>query len=219
MKTPPLVRTWAPRVAAVIAVLVTILTVRVLVDGGTELTRAEAYRNAGEFESALTHYRRAARLYVPASPHVEEALAAIEQMAEEEERAGSVERALFAWRQIRAAILPSVSFYVPHAERLARADRRIADLTAELPPPPIDAGRSREEVRLAHLELLSRAEGPSAFFAFVAVFGWLTWVGSAFAFFRHGIDEEDRLRKPIARRWAGAIGLGFALFTLGLALA
>lgn len=219
MIVPAALRTVFLRLLAVSAVVVVVVAVRVLVDSRAELARAEARRSAGDFESALAHYRRAARMYVPFSPYVTSALDAMESMAETEERGGQVERALFAWRQVRAGILAAQSFYVPHSDRLDRANRRIADLTAELPPPPIDAGKSREDLRLEHLDLLERARGPSVFFSWLAVAGWIGWITSAFGFLRHGIDGEDRIRRPAATRWATAFGVGFALFTLGLAFA
>jgi len=53
----------------------------------------------------------------------------------------------------------------------------------------------------------------------MALLGFGLWVGGAFTFASRGIDEDDRLVRPLALRWGLVVLAGFLLFSLGLAFA
>jgi hypothetical protein len=203
----------------VIGVALAVLSVRVVLASRDELARAESLHERGRIDAAILHYRRAARWYAPASPYPPRALERLASLAVEAEDEGQRERALSAWRSIRAAIMSTRSFYTPFEGRLESANERIAELMAAGEPPPIDAGKSRATLRREHLALLTQPRRPRLVFSFAAVVGLAVWVGAAFAFSRRAIDEEDRLRPRQAVRWGIAFLAGFALFAVGLALA
>jgi hypothetical protein len=215
---PARMRSWL-RVVAALGLVLGVVAVRVVTSSAAELRAADAYRARGELESAVVHYRRAARWYAPGSPFHVEALAKLGALGARAERAGDVELALSAYRAIRGAILSARSFYVPEAERLHAADQRIASLMAALPPPPMDAGKSREQLRGEHLALLRADPGPSVLWSVVLLVGFGAWVSGAFAFTLRAIDEHDRLIRREAVRWAAVIAVGFGLFVLGMSLA
>lgn len=209
----------AVKIGAIAAVVVLVLLVRVVTSSQAELTQAGRMRAAGEVEAAVVHYRRAARWYAPGNPYSADALAGLGEIGREAEQAGDTELALSAWRAVRAAILSTRSFYTPHADRLEAANARIAALMASLPPPPIDAGKSTEELRREHLDLLTRSTRPHVGWTLVLLLGFVAWVGGTFAFVTRAVDDEDRLVAGKARRWGTVIIIGFGLFVLGLALA
>ena len=192
---------------------------RVVTSSASELRAGDAYRARGEVEAALIHYRRAARWYAPGSPYHVEALGKLGTIGAEAEQRNDVDLALAAYRAIRAAIMSTRSFYVPEAERLRAADERIASLMAALPPPPMDAGKSREQLRAEHLALLQADPGPSTGWSLVLLAGFALWVGSAFAFALRAVDEHDRFVRREVVRWGSLIALGFGLFVLGMTLA
>lgn len=213
---------WARRGAKILGVagvILAVLAVRVVTASQGELERADRLREQGDLDAAIVHYRRAARWYAPASPYPPEALTALSEIAAEAEREGDRRLALTAWRAVRAAIMSTRSFYVPYEGRLEEANRHIAELMASLDPPPIDAGKSRAELRDEHLALLRSVERPDPAWTLVLLFGFALWVGAAFGFATRAVDEEDRVVRSAALRWGLAVAVGFALFVLGLALA
>jgi hypothetical protein len=215
--------TWwrrGARIGGFLGVVLAVLAVRALVASHGELGRAHALAEEGEVDASIVHYRRAARWYVPASPHVPEALDALARIGAGAERDGDTERALFAWRSIRGAILSTRSFYLPHRGRLEEADARIAELMASEEPPPIDAGKAREALRAEHLRLLHDARHrPHVGWTLLLLVGFFAWVGGAFAFASRAFDEEDRLIGAQAWRWGGVIAAGLCLWIVGMALA
>jgi hypothetical protein len=215
---PAQVRRWL-RIAALVGLVLGAIAVRVVTSSAAELRAADQYRAAGELESAVVHYRRAARWYAPGSPFHVEALAKLSTIGAQAERAGDSELALSAYRAIRAAIMAARSFYIPEQERLRAADERIASLMAALPAPAMDAGKSRGQLRAEHLALLRADPGPSVLWTVVLLIGFGAWVSGAFAFTLRAIDEHDRLIRREAVRWAAVIALGFGLFVLGMSLA
>ncbi|MDH5493989.1 MAG: hypothetical protein OEY14_18710 [Myxococcales bacterium] len=215
-------RLWLRRGARGLAfagLILSLITLRVLVASHSELQEAERLLAAADPDAAIVHYRRAARWYAPGSPYPSRALDRLAQLARQAEEASDEERALAAWRSIRASILSTRSFYIPNGERLREADARIAALMAELPAPPIDAGKSRAQLEAEHLELLSAPVGPSVGWTLLLLLGFFGWVGGGFAFAARAFDAEDRLLRGPALRWGGLILAGFALFALGLLMA
>ena len=207
------------KVAAAVGVVLLVLAFRVVTSSRAELDEADRARASGQTEAAVVHYRRAARWYAPGNPYSDEALSKLGTIGREAEESGDLELALSAWRAIRAAIMSSRSFYTPHRDRLEAANARIAALMARQPPPPIDAGKTEDELRREHLALLAQTTRPSILWTVVLLLGFAAWVFGAFAFVTRAIDDEDRLVPGLARRWGTVILVGFGLFVLGMSLA
>jgi hypothetical protein len=207
------------RGALVVVVLLAAVCVRVVSSARSELRAGDAYATRGEAEAALVRYRRAARWYAPQSPYHVQALARLGAIGAEAERRDRPELALEAYRAIRAAILSARSWYVPEQARLRAADERIASLMAALPAPPMDADKSREQLRREHLALLRADPDPSVGWTLVLLLGFGSWVAGAFAFTVRAIDAEDRFIPGQVRRWGAVIAVGFGLFVLGMSLA
>jgi hypothetical protein len=198
--------------------LIAVLVLRVVTSAAAELHSGDKYREAGEVDAAVVHYRRAARWYAPGSPYHGQALAGLGALGNAAERAGDVDRALDAYRAIRGAIMATRSFQVSDRPRLLAADERIASLMAALPRPPGDAGKSYAALRREHLALLSADPGPKLFWTLVLLFGFVLWVSALFGFSTRAIDDADRFIPRAARRWGALIVVGFGLFVLGMSL-
>ena len=216
--SPAHARTLA-QVAAVCGVLLLSFVVRVVSSAASELSTADAAFARGDVDAAIVHYRRAARWYAPGSPYHVEALARLGRIGAHAEQAKDTEQALAAYRAVRSAIMSTRSFYVPERARLAAADRRIAALMASLPPPPMDAGKSRKQLEAEHLALLEQEPGPSVLWSIVLLLGFAAWLCGAFAFTLRAIDAEDRFVRHEALRWSAVMVVGFGLFVLGMSLA
>ncbi len=206
-------------VAALAAAVLLVVVIRVVTSARAELQEADLLLAEGDVDASIVHYRRAARWYAPLSPYHVEALVRLAKIAQQAEEQGNAERALSAHRAIRSAILAARSFYTPEEQRLKRANARIADLMASLPPPPIDAGKSRAQLRKEHLALLASRPGPDIAWTWVVLLGFLAWVGGGFAFAARAIDEQNRLVWTEIRKWGTVIVLGIGLFVLGMAFA
>jgi hypothetical protein len=207
------------QVALVSSVLFVAFSVRVVSSSAAELRVADRYRARGELEAAVVHYRRAARWYAPGSPFHLEALAHLAAIGAQAERRGDRELALSAYRAVRAAIMSTRSFYVPTPSRLRAADERIASLMAFQPAPPMDAGKSHEQLRREHLALLEADSDPKLLWTLVLLCGFAGWVGGAFAFTMRAIDAQDRFVPREALCWGAVVVVGFGLFVLGMSLA
>lgn len=217
MHAPALTR-FALRAFTLLGFVLAVVSVRVVTSARSELQQGERALAGGDRDLAIVHLRRAARWYAPFSPYHVRALEQLARIGGEAERKGESELALQAHRSLRGAIMATRSFYVPERARLEAANQRIAALMAALPPPGVDAGKSREQLEREHLALLTAIPGPDTFWTFVLLAGFACWVGSAFTFSVRAIDDEDRWVWPEVRRWGGMIALGFGLFLLGMAL-
>jgi hypothetical protein len=204
---------------AIAALVIGTLAARVVYSARTELTAARQAADEGNLDSAIAHYRRAARYYAPGSPYHVVALVQLEALGRAAEAAGDETRSLAAYRSIRGSILAARSFYVPERERLAAADRRIAALMADQPAPGVDAGKSKAQLYAEHLALLEASPDPNLLWTLVLLGGFAAFVGAAFAFSVRAIDAEDRLVTASAVRWGAVLVVGLGLFVLGLSLA
>lgn len=208
----------AVRATVVCSILLCAFLVRVVTAAAGELSLGREYAARGDQVAAIVHLRRAARWYAPGSPYHVEALSELATIGAHAERDGDAELALSAYRGIRSAIMSARSFYVPQADRLAAANARIADLMAARPPPPMDAGKSREQLRKEHLALLTANHDPALGWTLLLLTGLLTWVSGAYLFTRRAIDGEHFVPVEV-RRWGTVIVVGLGMFVLGLAMA
>src|SRR5690606_36113440 len=178
---------------------------------------------SGQSEEAIRWWRRAARWYVPLSPHVGTAYDRLEELGAAAERDGDLDLALAAWRGVRGSILATRSFYTPHEERLEPANRRVAALMARVaaasPADPLAAAaeeQSPAEIEALHRELLARDEAPSVGWTALALLGFLLWIGGGVLFALRGVSAEDRLVARPAITAGVAVVAGLLVWMLGL---
>ena len=202
-----------------VGVVLLVVVVRVVVSSHGELRHGDDALARSDIDAARVHFRRAARWYAPGNPYSTEALDRLAGMARDAERRSDPETALACWRAVRAAILSTRSSYVPHQQRLDRANGRIASLMSEQEPPPMDAGRSARELELEHLAMLEEPAHPNMLWTLVLLLGFLAWIAGAFLFATRAIDTEDRFVRPLALRYGVLILVGFTAFAIGLSLA
>ncbi len=204
---------------AVTGAIAVLITARVVVGSRAELQAGDAARRSGDDEGARWHYRRAARWHAPANPYCVEALGRLAEMAVAAEAAGDREAALANWRAVRAAVVASRSFYVPHRALLTQATERLARLLARTSVPPFDARKSEESLRAEHRALLAALPRPSPGWSWLVLLGFVVWVASLFLLAARAIDAHDRVLRDHALRWGGLAALGLLLFALGLSRA
>lgn len=182
------------------------------------LGRADAAARTAGLDEAVTHYRRAARWYAPGSGYVTRSLDALDRIGTAAEKQGDLPTALAAHRAIRSAILGARSFYTPHADRLAVANRHLARLSAVVQGEK-QSSEARAKLEAWHLAALRRDTAPSVGWSILAVLGFLGWVSAAFVFIYRAITPEDRLLTRPALIWGGVILACLLLWLLGLSQA
>jgi hypothetical protein len=199
----------ALQAASVVALLLAIVTVRVVWSSHGEWRAAQAASGDDE----IAHLGRAARLYAPGNPYSRRAVEKLAAIARED-----ATRALPAWREARSAILATRSFYTPHRALLDEANARIAELMADA---ELQSGaqKSRSSARAWHAARLAQDESPSVAWTLVALAGLAAWIGCALGLLLRGIGDDDRLRPRPALAWAAGVAGGLVLFFLGLARA
>ncbi|MBI5514646.1 MAG: hypothetical protein HY909_12800 [Deltaproteobacteria bacterium] len=189
---------------------------RVLLLSREELRLGRSALLRNDAQGGVRHLRRSAHLYLPWSPYPRAALAELEGWARGCEVRGQDDRALVAWRAVRASARGVRWLWSPYQPALERADRRIAYWMAQGPAAPDDQGvppARREELYLAQL---TEDRRPEPVWVLVQGLGLLLWVGTAVWASRGAFTDEGRLT-PEARRYAGgALALGLGLFVLGL---
>lgn len=209
--------TWVARglvAAAIVVVLAGGLIARVVFEGERELRTAEALSSSGQLSVAAVHARRSAAWYAPGAPHVAEAHRRLILIARLAEARGQPDVALFAWRQLRAAVHSSRSILAPPADVLMLANASIARLVAAKPLPSGQAADHDAERRA--LEHLGRAWYPRApltvamLAGFVALAAGLTLM--ALRLTADGVAAPWRALRP------GAVVavIGFACWMLAL---
>lgn len=201
-----------------LAVLFAVMSGRALFEARAEAARASSSLAAGDVDLAIVRLRSSARWAAPFNVYAEESLVRLEAIAQAARQRGDAGRELAALRAVHAAIHATRSFYLPHEDRLARADERIAALMAEQPVPPIDRAKSQEQRKADYLRLLAPG-GPRPFGVLLALVGFATWVGSAVVFLLWGVDAEGRVLRPLGRRSAFFLLFGWIAFAVGLRLA
>ena len=202
------------RLLVAVGVLLAVLAVRIVGASNAELARGDELRARDDVDAAILAYRRAARWYAPGNPSSTDALDRLAAIALAAHEAGDLETSLAAWRALRGAIRSTRSLWVPHPDRLSRAETQIAILMAERAG-PTERAETQRRAR-SQLELPPR---PHLIWTVLLLAGWLAWTLGAFAFASWALDEEDRPRGRQAQLWGTVVVLGFGIFVIGMALA
>jgi hypothetical protein len=207
------------RLLGVVLVVVLVLSVKVVSSSRAELREADLSRSEGAMEAAVTHYRRAARWYLPVQPYADQALDRLLEIGEDAEARGDRALALAAYRGIHGALMSSRSLWVPDRARLHDVDGRIAALMARADVPPVDAHLSEDDRAELYLSMLEEDRDPVLGWSLLALFGLFTWILGAYGVLTRAIDRDDRFVDVELRKWGTAFVVGMGLFVLGLMLA
>lgn len=203
-------------VGVVAAICLGVVVTRAVWEGRSALSLGDEAQKAGDPQTAIRWWRRAARWYVPGAPHVGDAYDRLDEFAVAAEARGDSRNALAAWRGIRGSILATRSFYTPHVERLAPANRRIAALMAKAEGASADPARTEAERATWHYELLARDEAPSVFWSIVALLGFGMWIAGGGLFALRAVTKEDQLVAKTAAISGILVATGLVVWMLGL---
>jgi hypothetical protein len=206
---------WLFIAAAVVLALV-VVCVRLLVDARSALVAGERAETRGDRLEAIRHYQDAARMYLPASPYVRDALDRLDALAAAATQSGDGPSVRAALEAERAAILATRWLVIPNQSRLPQLERRLAQVLAATEDRSVAPGVSFEARAAWHLERLARRPGPALPYVLLALAGLGLWVGGIVGFLRKGLDANLRLRLRQAVVAGIAFALGLGLFLAGL---
>jgi hypothetical protein len=206
-------------VAIGVALALVVVAARLLYDARRALHAGETSEARGDRLEAIRHYQDAARLYLPASPYVGDALDRLEALATAAAQAGDGSSVRAALEAERAAILATRSLYIPSGSRLPDIERRLARVLAATEDRTVAPGVSLEARAAWHLERLARRPGPALGYVLLTLAGLGLWVGGAINFFTRGLDTKLRLHRPYAIIAGVTFALGLAMFLVGLRFA
>jgi hypothetical protein len=217
MTMPRLPRWWL--VAAGVALALVVVAIRLLYDSRSALQAGEMSEGRGDRLEAIRYYQDSARLYLPASPYVHDALDRLEALAAAAAQAGDGPSVRAALEAERVAILATRSLYIPNGSRLPDIEHRLARVLAATEDRSVAPGVSFEARAAWHLERLARHPGPALAHVLLALAGLVLWVGGAIGFFSKGLDAKLRLRRPQAIIASATFALGLVMFLIGLRFA
>ncbi len=210
-----LLRSWAAPVLAVLLVLAS-LSVRATLEQRDAWGRAVALESKGETERAIEEYRWTLRWYTPWGPAVDDAAAALVDLAQRHAQSDP-ETAVQAWDALRSGLIAGRSLYQPRADLVERASR-------ELPPLLVRVADRRGDQR-DPAKLLARFQGDYARpvgvtpgLSLLVTLGFLLWIGGLAWAARRGVDDAGRWL-PAGWRGVGVSLAGFATWAGALWLA
>lgn len=210
----------------VLALCFGVVITRAIIEGRSALSKGDSAHVSGDPDGAIRWWRRAARWYVPAAPHVARAYSRLEALANAAEVAAKAAKspaearghrrvALTAWRGIRGSILSTRSFYTPFSAKLDPANQHISRLMA------LQEGDKAADNVLTkraewHYQQLGRDDAPSVFWSVIALLGFATWLGGGVLFALRGITADDKLVVRSAGRAGLLVAGGLVVWMLGL---
>jgi len=166
-----------------------VVVARLLLDAAVAVRDGDAAAARGDRPLAIERWGEAARLYVPGSAAVRQAVAHLYAEADAAERRGDLDTAARAIEALRSAALGTRWLATPGGERLAALDRRLAALYAERARA---SGTPQGEAFFA--ARLGQRPGPSLVLSLLALGGFVGFLGAGWAFVRRGLDENLRPR-------------------------
>lgn len=199
-------RAWWRRPAIVLGAAVAVLVpvaARVVVEGRAELAAADEARAQGDVDGELEHLGRALRWRMPGSGHDEEALARLWALAQAQEARGAEGRdaALAGYRELRAGLLATRAWGIPHRERWEAANARIAALMAATEGEIGTDLSGTGDPEAHHLALLSKEPGPDPLRGNLAAAAFAGWVACTAGLLLRGLGPRGRLHARPALRW------------------
>lgn len=183
------------------AALVSAFFIRNSLDAKESLRQGDAALENGFEDMAILHYRRSVESYTPIGKTGETALKRLIALGDAQMQEGNPDRALFAFRSARFAVLSTRHLFIPFEAYLAQIHQRI-DNAASLRNPSFE----KTAAKLSNFEkrLPSRWKG---FLGAVAFLMWLASIPTAAVF---GLKKEG----GASRRLPYLAALMLVLFAL-----
>lgn len=179
------------------ALVIAVITGRLVSDGKHHFEEALRLEDAGDRDGAVTSLEDAAKAYVPGSPYTERALRELTIMARAAEMRGDRRQSAGIWEVVRRSVLATRHFYQPNEDVLTMAEKQLGRLMGEQFP------------QAAETHLVARPADPSPVGSVILFLGLALWIACAL-----WISVDPRLKdgRPIIPGlylWGGCLaGIG-----------
>jgi hypothetical protein len=150
-----------------VAVMVTVVTVRLVLAGRQHLEEATRLQDANDTDGAIAAFEDTVRSYVPGSPYPSKALRELDILAKGAEMRGEVDTARSILEVTRRAILSTRHVRQPFDDRLQSTEKTILRLVTQNKGLPEKSAES----------LVARPSDPGAAVSMLLFIGLLCWVG------------------------------------------
>jgi len=191
--------------------------VKVCINASDELQAGEEFFAQNNPQEAVVHYERAIRWHFPGLGVDGKAARQIWKIAENYEAAGEAEKAIGAYRILRAGFYSARSFYTPGKTWINRCNIKIAALMAMEPPVlKADKAKSFAERNAEFLKILSTEKPPYPYWSALTVAGFLGWAACAAMFIIKGVGKSGQIITGKAVYWAGGFVFSYGLWVLGM---
>lgn len=206
---PALFRRWTIRLALTWVVLLYARTAWV---SASEMDAGLVARAASDDVRAIAHFRRALKHHAPPFDRGSAAIDELVAIASAAERRNDTETALSAWRSIRAGCLSGRWLLVPHGDALARADRRIAELSERN-----DAASTRSRaVALRVARSLDESPREHLYGIVLTLGGFFSFVFASYRLVSRDLTIDDSYVPAEAKRSLLVALVSFVVFVVGL---
>lgn len=171
----------------------------------------------GDTFRAVEHFERAIRWHMPLGSTADEAAQQIWNIGEQHVSKGENQKALSAFRRLRAAFYGSRSFYTPGGEWITECNEKIAELMS-INPPLTQRARSlsQEQRRQEYLELLSKERPPNRGWTLVSQLVFFGWIVCLFLFIFRALTPQGEIRLKPALAFSAGWGLCFSIWVFAL---
>lgn len=188
-----------------VAVVIALLTVRLMSDGQEGLKQATYAMESGKRALAAVHLEDAAKAYVPGSPYPRKALRELSIMARAAEMRGELDNAIALWESVRRSVIATRHIYSPNQDFQQLAERNLVRVRSDAGP-----------LDLA-IDLTYRGEDPSVLLSVFIFVGLIVWIVGATLL---TLGPKDASGQPIVRNgYAWLLTLvGLCLWVAGTAL-
>ncbi len=188
------------------------------IQGYSDYQKAEAAKARGDLTTAVTHYRRSIKWYLPGAFYVAKAAEGLWQVGMEAERKEDKVLALMACQELRSGFYAARSFYTPGKEWIKRCDHKIAALMAQWEASSARGKESPsiEALRQKHLAILSQQDRPDYFWSIILELGFFGWLGGTIGFVMQVFLGEKGFNNKRALGWGIVILISYFLWITGM---
>ncbi len=188
------------------------------IQGYRDYRIGEAAKAKGELTTAVTHYHRSIKWYLPGAFYVAGAAEGLWQVGMEAERKDDKVLALMACQELRSGFYAARSFYTPGKEWIEKCNQKIAALMARW---ETSSAQGKEQLSIEaltqrHLSILGQKDRPDYFWSIVLELGFFGWLGSTIGFAMQVFRGEKGFNGKRALGWGTLFLISYFLWITGM---
>lgn len=202
----PTAATVVRTVLAVLALTLVVAWVRAGVESHRYAGWGDDSVAAGDWESAVLHYRHALQWHAPFIGESRSAFDALVELGDELSANGDGEAALIAYRSARWGVMSIRHVRTPFAAELPALHAKIGTLMAA------QTGNAEDAERFAAELNAYPTRRPNPWLSTGASFGFMAWIAALVFLAARGFDRDGRVRRTVALKAGAGAVVAFAFW-------